>query len=136
MTISNPEIPINFKSRDWDLKWIPGSRDCFSGLQALGSTMLNWVQMDTNYLRCILICCLFSFIFHYSKHEGFSQRFSFTFIKAIVVLLGQSTVFVSQMGSGFHVTCRRYWILQFNLSVFSVFGGKFWVPVYFQVLNI
>ena len=40
----------------------------------LGSTMLNWVQMDSNYLRCILICCLCSFIFHYSKHEGFCQR--------------------------------------------------------------
>ena len=38
MTISNPEIPIDFKSRDWDLKWIPGSRDWFSGLQALNSS--------------------------------------------------------------------------------------------------
>ena len=53
MTIFNPEIPIDFKSRDWDLKWIPGSRDWFSGLQALHMSFtwvwhesLSWISIE------------------------------------------------------------------------------------------
>ena len=35
LLISWSRISINSKSRDWDLEWIPGSRDWLSGLQAL-----------------------------------------------------------------------------------------------------
>ena len=48
--ISWSRISINSKSRDWDLKWIPGSRDWFSGLQALLSKICSW-SSDFEWIR-------------------------------------------------------------------------------------
>ena len=50
MLIFQSRIPINFKSRDWDLKWIPGSRDWFSGLQALIISMNFFMRKDDSGL--------------------------------------------------------------------------------------